>query len=75
MISETIKNMTNCNSSKDVIISDDNMSTISKISIIRENLCIDHNLDELNVIQKKMTRVNKKNSKLIDDNIDDVIEI
>ena len=81
MISDTIKNMTNCDSSKDDIMSeDDNMSTTSQISIIHENLGIDHNLltfnlGELNVIQKKMTKVNKKSSKPVDDNIDDVIEI
>ncbi len=81
MISDTIKNMTNCNSSKDDIMSeDDNMSTISKVSVIHENLGIDHNLltlnlGELNVIQKKITKVNKKSSKQVDDNVDDVIEI
>ena len=77
MISDMIKNMTKCNSSKDDIMSeDDNISTTSQISVIHENLGIDHNLltlnlDEFNVIQKKMPKVNKKSSK----QVNDVIEI
>ena len=53
MISDTIKNMTNCNSSKDDIMSeDDNMSTTSKVSILHENLLANFRIIKNDIIFK-----------------------